>query len=111
MGGSHSKISIREHSNENMNYLDGPLVPYKITIRTGDERNCGISSQAFIRLFGQHKKQKTEKIPLKLAKNKKFNPGSSEIFLIESIDIGILKGIEVYKIISAFLFKPHRESH
>lgn len=92
---SHSRLSIREHSNENFNEMDGPTIPYKITIRTGDEKNCGISAQAFIRLFGKSKQQRTERIPLKLAKRKRFEPGTSEIFMIEAVDIGPLKQIEV----------------
>lgn len=98
MVNSHSRLSIREHSNENFNDDDGPLIPYKITIRTGDEKNCGISSQAFIRLLGKNKNQRTERIPLKLAKRKRFEPGSSEIFMIEAVNIGVLKQIEVNRI-------------
>lgn len=95
MANSHSRLSIREHSNENFFDDSGPTIPYKITIRTGDEKRCGISSQAFIRLFGKNKHQKTERIPLKLAKNKRFEPGSSQIFMVEALDIGTLKQIEL----------------
>lgn len=88
-------MSIRDQSNENFQETDGPTIPYKIMIRTGDEKKCGISAQAFIRLFGKGKHQRTERIPLKLAKRKKFEPGTSEIFMIEAVDIGALKQIEV----------------
>lgn len=98
MAGSHSRMSIREHSNENFDAgIDGPFIPYKITIRTGDEKHCGMSSQAFVRLFGNRKEQRTERVPLKLAKKKRFEPGSSEIFMIEALDIGSLKQIEVIR--------------
>lgn len=96
MANSHSRLSIREHSNENYNDIgEGRIIPYKLTIRTGDEKHCGISAQAFIRLFGKSKNQRTDRIPLKLAKKKRFEPGSSEIFMIEANDIGILKQIEL----------------
>jgi hypothetical protein len=94
---SRSKLSIRENSlsNDRLNDYDGPVVPYKITIRTGDEKNCGISAQAFIRLYGHSKKQRSDKMLLKLAKKSRFEPGSSEIFMVEAPDIGELKSIEV----------------
>jgi hypothetical protein len=55
--------------------LDGPTLPYIITIRTGDERNCGNSSQVFIRLIGEQKRMHTGRINLQLAKKRRFEPG------------------------------------
>ena len=94
MTSSHSKLSIRQQSFfDHQPDYNGPTEPYKITIRTGDEKNCGISEQAFIRLYGSN--DKTERIMLKLAKRKRFEPGSSEIFQIEAPDIGELRKIEL----------------
>lgn len=87
-----------------MNDYDGPTVSYKITIRTGDEKNCGISSQVFIRLFGPGKKQKTDKMMLKLAKKSRFEPGSLEIFMVEAPDIGELRQIEVICVLCSSWF-------
>ena len=94
--GSHSRLSLRQQSPFDQNdHIDGPTQPYKIVIRTGDEKHCGISSQAFIRLYGDHKRLKTDRIMLQLAKKKRFEPGSSETFQVEGLDIGELKQIEL----------------
>ncbi len=96
LGGSHSKLSIRNQSPfEKQESFDGPTLPYTITIRTGDERNCGNSSQVFIRLLGENKRLKTERINLQLAKKRRFEPGSAEVFQIEALDIGDLRQVEV----------------
>jgi hypothetical protein len=101
MAGSHSKLSIRQQSpldkygREVDSGFNGPTEPYKITIRTGDERNCGLTAQAYIRLFGDTKSQRTDRILLHMAKRKRFEPGSSETFQIEAADIGELRQIEL----------------
>jgi hypothetical protein len=98
MTSSHSKLSLRQHSpfdNQQQSNYDGPVVPYKISIRTGDERNCGLNAQAFIRLFGESRRDRTDRIMLQLARKKRFEPGSSETFQIETLDIGDLKQIEL----------------
>ncbi|RNA20947.1 lipoxygenase homology domain-containing 1 isoform X1, partial [Brachionus plicatilis] len=96
MAGSDPRLSIRQQSPFGQHHdLDGPTIPYRVTIRTGDEKKCGISSQAFIRLFGESKKQRTERIKLQLAKKSRFEPGSSENFQIEALDIGELRQIEI----------------
>jgi hypothetical protein len=61
----------------------------------GDEKNCGITSQVYLQLFGENKKKKTEKIMLQPAKNRGFKPGSVEIFQIDEKEIGNLAQIEV----------------
>lgn len=89
-------LSIRQQSPfGNYKDTDGPTIPYRIVIRTGDEKNCGISSQAFIRLFGENKRQRTERIMLQLARRNRFEPGSSETFQIDALDVGELKAIEL----------------
>ena len=96
--GSNSRSSVRKNSpfdSHSNDYYDGPTIPYKIKIRTGEERNCGISSQVYIRLFGENKKQRTEKLMLQLAKKKRFEPGSVETFEIHALDIGNLTQVEV----------------
>jgi hypothetical protein len=95
VGGSvyQSKASL---GNSRQDLYDGPTIPYKITIRTGDERNCGTNSQVFIRLIGYKSKQDTGRILLQLPPNRRgFAPGSAEIFQIEAMDIGDLRQIEV----------------
>lgn len=98
MADSKSNLSIRQHSpfgQHGNEYDDGLTIPYKIIIRTGSEKNCGISSQVFIRLIGEEKKMKTDRIKLELAKKKRFEPGSSETFQINAIDIGDLRQVEL----------------
>ena len=76
-------------------YIDEPTIPYKIMIRTGMEEDCDITSQVFIRLIGEKKERKTDRIKLELKKKRKFEPGSLEIFEIEAADIGDLKQVEL----------------
>lgn len=96
MTNSDPRLSIRQQSPFGQHHeFDGPTVPYRITIRTGDEKNCGLSAQAFIRLFGESKKQRTERIKLQLAQKSCFQPGSSENFQIEALNIGELRQIEI----------------
>jgi hypothetical protein len=95
---SNSKLSLRQNSpfdNRISDIYNGPSIPFKIKIRTGDGKDCGISSNVFIRLFGETKKQRTDKIMLRLANKKRFEPGSAEIFQIEGMDIGNLTQVEV----------------
>lgn len=67
---------------------------YSIVLKTGDEKGAGTSEQVFIELFGENKK-KTGRIELELAKKKKFEPGSSETFSIDALDVGDLRKVEV----------------
>jgi len=96
MSNSNSGISIRQHSpfGNRKQDEDGRYQTYKISIQTGDERNCGVSAQVFVRLFGENKK-KTERVRLELAKKKKFEPGSTESFEIEALDVGDLRKVEL----------------
>ena len=96
LSGSKSNLSIRQQSPFGMReYSDEPTIPYKIMIRTGTERDCGISSQVFVRLIGEKKGRKTDRIKLELAKKRKFEPGSLETFQIEAADIGDLRQVEL----------------
>lgn len=90
-----SKIGGSQFRNKNDHPVDGPTIPYSITIRTGDERHCGNSAQVFIRLLGSHRKADTGRIDLQLAKRRRFEPGSAEIFQIDALDIGDLKQVEL----------------
>lgn len=95
--GSQSKLSLRNQSprggrSEN---FDGPTLNYTITIRTGDERSCGNSAQVFVRLIGARRKQDTGRLKLRLARQRRFEPGSAEVFQVEALDIGDLKQVEL----------------
>ncbi len=83
--GSHEQLSLRQQSpNSARNYDDsGPTISYAITIRTGDERNQGNSGQVFIRLIGENKRLKTNRINLQLAKRKRFEPGREKIIYLK----------------------------
>ena len=91
IGSSRGSLNDGRHSP----FRRGDEETYKITIRTGNEKNCGTDSQVFVRLFGLKKRQVTDRIFLQLAKSKKFLPGSSEMFQIEAPDIGELAQIEI----------------
>ncbi len=69
-------------------------IPYTIKVVTGEERDMGTESNAFIKLFGPKKKQ-TGKLHLELAQKKRFEPGSMEIFSLEAVDVKEVKEIEV----------------
>ena len=91
---------------------DGPTIPYKLLIRTGDEKHCGLTAPVYVRLFGlggggdnnngpslrgrgrSPRSIATERIMLQLAKKKRFEPGSTETFHIEAQDVGDLTQIE-----------------
>ncbi len=70
-------------------------IPYTIMLKTGDEPDAGTTAQVFVRLIGQKPKTDTGYIKLQLAKNKHFTPGSTETFIVQSLDVGELKQIEV----------------
>ncbi len=69
-------------------------MPYTVKIRTGDEKDMGTDSNAFIRIMGPKKKH-SGKLYLELAQKKGFDPGSVETFSLESVDVGDIKQIEV----------------
>ncbi len=64
-------------------------------LKTGDESDAGTNAQVFIKLIGEKPKINTGRIKLQLAKSKKFSPGSTETFIVEGLDVGELKQIEV----------------
>ncbi len=64
-------------------------------LKTGDDPHAGTTAQVFVRLIGQTKID-TGHIKLQLAKNKHFKSGSTETFIVQSIDVDELKQIEVY---------------
>jgi hypothetical protein len=68
---------------------------YTIVLKTGDEKNAGTLAQVFIRIIGENSKMHTGRIGLQLAKKKKFEPGSSETFTIEALDVGEIAQVEV----------------
>jgi hypothetical protein len=65
-------------------------------LKTGDEPDAGTKAQVFVRLIGENKLD-TGHIKLQLAKNKHFQPGSTETFIVQSVDVGDLKRIEVFR--------------
>ena len=63
-------------------------------MRTGDQKDAGTESDAWIRIIGPKKKH-TGKQYLELVQKKGFTPGSVETFSIDGIDVGTVKQIEV----------------
>lgn len=70
-------------------------MPYTIVIKTGDDKDAGTAAQVFIRLIGEKPKMHTGRIGLQLAKKKKFEPGSSETFTIEALELEDIRQVEV----------------
>jgi lipoxygenase homology domain-containing protein 1 len=87
--------SLKRISLENVNESpEGPTIPYTVILKTGKETDAGTSAQVFIRIIGKQKKD-TGRIKLLLAKKKKFEPGSTETFSIDGIDVGDIRKIEI----------------
>ncbi|KAG8545266.1 hypothetical protein GDO81_021178, partial [Engystomops pustulosus] len=74
---------------------EGPMIPYHIAITTGQERDAGTESRAYVIIMGPQK-IKTERLWLDLPKGKKgFAPGSVEKFSIVGLDVGEVKRMEL----------------
>ena len=71
-----------------------PAIPYTIRVSTGEGEDNGTESNVWIKIMGLKKKH-TGRLFLELAQKNKFNPGSTEIFSIEAVDVEEVKKIEV----------------
>ncbi|KAM4708199.1 lipoxygenase homology domain-containing protein 1 [Discoglossus pictus] len=74
---------------------EGQMIPYHITITTGQERDSGTESRAYIIIMGPQK-LKTDRLWLDHPKGKKaFLPGSVEKFSVVGLDVGEIKRMEL----------------
>ncbi|KAM3939741.1 lipoxygenase homology domain-containing protein 1 [Leptodactylus fuscus] len=74
---------------------EGKMIPYHITITTGQERDAGTESRAYVIIMGPHR-IKTERLWLDLPKDKKgFAPGSVEKFSVVGLDVEEVKRMEL----------------
>ena len=74
--------------------LPRTAIPYTVKITTGDEKDMGTESNAWVRLLGKKKKH-TGKLHLELVQKKAFSPGSIETFSLEAVDVEEVKELEV----------------
>ncbi|XP_042187934.1 lipoxygenase homology domain-containing protein 1 [Callorhinchus milii] len=82
--------SLTEGSTE-----EGTIIPYHITITTSVQREAGTMSRAFIIIMGPQR-MRTARLWLELPPGKKgFVPGSVENFMVNGLDVGEIKKIEL----------------
>uniref|UniRef100_A0A4W3HXD7 Lipoxygenase homology PLAT domains 1 n=1 Tax=Callorhinchus milii TaxID=7868 RepID=A0A4W3HXD7_CALMI len=71
------------------------VIPYHITITTSVQREAGTMSRAFIIIMGPQR-MRTARLWLELPPGKKgFVPGSVENFMVNGLDVGEIKKIEL----------------
>jgi hypothetical protein len=70
-----------------------PTIPYSIQILTAADSDAGTNANAFIRLIGQQ--MSTERINLELQSANRYEPGKTQIFAIEAIDVGKIERLEI----------------
>ena len=69
-------------------------VAWQITVQTGDVRSAGCNANVFLLLFGEEEGKETEKISLQGDKDS-FSRGKSDVFMIESENVGCLSKIRI----------------
>ncbi|XP_075441794.1 lipoxygenase homology domain-containing protein 1 isoform X2 [Ascaphus truei] len=99
-----SSLSLKSHDNngnvKRKSSLDGSqqegqMIPYHIIITTGQERDGGTESRAYVIIMGPQK-VKTTRLWLDLPKGKRgFVPGSVEKFSVVGLDVGEIKKMEL----------------
>lgn len=80
-----------------MRFVLSTAIPYTIKVTTGDGDDNGTSSNVWIKIHGP-KKLHTGRLFLELAQKDRFEPGSTEIFSLEALDVGEIKKVEVIKL-------------
>lgn len=68
-------------------------IPYTVHITTASDPNAGTDANAFIRLTGQ--RTSTERINLELLSADCFEPGRTQTFSIEEVDVGDVEILEI----------------
>lgn len=69
-------------------------IAYTVRVKTGDVPDAGTTADVMITLNGKGRKS-TQKIPLLLSNNRKFERGKTEVFSLDEPDVGDLKSIEI----------------
>lgn len=64
-------------------------------MKTGDEKNAGTEANVYVVLIGTQ--ATTDKINLELVQKSGFEPGTTETFSVEGVDVGEIRKIEVGK--------------
>ncbi|XP_073475133.1 lipoxygenase homology domain-containing protein 1 [Aquarana catesbeiana] len=90
-----NNANLKNKSSVDGSIQDGQLIPYHITITTGQERDGGTEARAYIIIMGPQK-IRTDRLWLDLPKGKKsFAPGSVEKFSVVGLDVGEIKRMEL----------------
>ncbi|XP_040192273.1 lipoxygenase homology domain-containing protein 1 [Rana temporaria] len=90
-----NNANLKNKSSVDGSIQDGQLIPYHITITTGQERDGGTEARAYVIIMGPQK-IRTERLWLDLPKGKKsFAPGSVEKFSVVGLDVGEIKRMEL----------------
>ncbi|XP_068933675.1 lipoxygenase homology domain-containing protein 1 isoform X3 [Petaurus breviceps papuanus] len=91
-----SEIDIDTVTGPLVNYVqEGPLIPYHVTITTGEQKDAATDSRAFIIIIGEDD-EVSNRIWLDYPGTKKgFSCGSVEKFYVVGLDVGDIKKIEL----------------
>ncbi|XP_073445861.1 lipoxygenase homology domain-containing protein 1 isoform X1 [Dendrobates tinctorius] len=90
-----NNANLRNKSSMDGSMQDGQVIPYHITISTGQDRDAGTESRAYVIIMGPQK-IRTERLWLDLPKDKKsFALGSVEKFSVIGLDVGEVKRMEL----------------
>ncbi|XP_051825625.1 lipoxygenase homology domain-containing protein 1 isoform X1 [Antechinus flavipes] len=91
-----SEIDIDTVTGPLVNYVqEGPLIPYHVTITTGEQKDAATESRAFIIIIGEDD-EVSNRIWLDYPGTKKgFTSGSVEKFYVVGLDVGVIKKIEL----------------
>ncbi|XP_056399217.1 lipoxygenase homology domain-containing protein 1 isoform X2 [Hyla sarda] len=90
-----NNANLRSKGSLDGSIQEGQMIPYHFTISTGQDRDAGTESRAYVIIMGPQK-IRTERLWLDLPKDKKgFAPGSVEKFSVMGLDVGEVKRMEL----------------
>ncbi|XP_072269601.1 lipoxygenase homology domain-containing protein 1 [Pyxicephalus adspersus] len=90
-----NNANLKSKSSIDGSIQDGQMIPYHITITTGQERDGGTEARAYVIIMGPQK-IRTERLWLDLPKGKKgYELGSVEKFSVVGLDVGEIKRMEL----------------
>ncbi|KAF7217360.1 lipoxygenase homology domains 1 [Nothobranchius furzeri] len=90
-----SNMNKKNKKKKDEEEIELPIIPYHITISTGEERDASTTSRAYVIIVGSNHAQ-TERMWLDLPDGSKgFQAGSLESFEVSGSDVGEFKKVEI----------------
>uniref|UniRef100_A0A1A8N5Q6 Lipoxygenase homology domains 1a n=1 Tax=Nothobranchius pienaari TaxID=704102 RepID=A0A1A8N5Q6_9TELE len=90
-----SNMNKKNKKKKDEEEIELPIIPYHITISTGEERDASTTSRAYVIIVGSNHAQ-TERLWLDLPdRSKGFQAGSLESFEVSGSDVGEFKKVEL----------------